>query len=453
MKTNLQRFLALAVFLIASFSICLVSIAQTQMSEIDIQKGPGKGQVIVTVSPEEAYIFVNGVPVAHRSGTLYLAPGEYTVTVANYGYRSQTQKVTVTADQPQKIEALLQPAGPPVNGPWGRIQIEGVPVKSPVFVNGTTPEFFVGHVDEINNNFMTTQQLIMPVGQYQLYIMRRGSTQPIWSGKVEVKPSERLIVYLKGEEARMVYKAWPEASKLKDLKRFEAGTASATIAVAAVTASLTTDKTSIHCNEPARLTWTSENAPHATLMADNQKLADTATGSLQVSPKQTTKYVLHAVGPGGEISKEVTINVDPTVQTSLKASPAEIRFMKVGDSVKEQGTANLAWSASNADSVQIEPIGTVSGNSGTQSVKPTPAKSDVGPVDEMLTYKIVAKNVCGGSDTSTASVHLTGAIEAPTVAQAAPPAKLPQTASPLPLFALLGLASLGAGAVLRVRRR
>jgi archaellum component FlaG (FlaF/FlaG flagellin family) len=455
MRIQLRRFL-LAMLLISTVSIPIVSIAQTEPA-INIQKGPGKGQVNVKVLPQEAYIWVNGTPVAHRNSTLYLAPGEYTITIANYGYKSQVQKVTVAAGQSQKIEALLQPAGAPVNGPWGRVQIEGVAGKSPVFVNGTTPEFFVGHVDEMNNNFVTKQQLILPVGNFQLYVMGRGTTEPIWSGKVEVKPSERLIVYLEGNgnnrHARMVYKSWAQASKLKDVKRFDASTASATIAVAPVTGSLAADKTSIQCNQPAKLTWSTENAGKTTLMADNQTIGDTANGNLEVSPKQTTKYVLHTIGPGGEVTKEVTINVDPTVQTSLKASQPEIRFVKVGDTVKEQESTNLDWTASNADSVQIEPIGTVSGTNGSQSVKPVPAKSEAGPVDEMLTYKIVAKNVCGGSDTSTASVHLTGSIEPATVAEVEPPPELPHTASPLPLLALFGLASLGTGAFLKLRSR
>jgi LPXTG-motif cell wall-anchored protein len=469
MSIQVRRFLAFAMFLIVTAGISSVATAQTETtqsntakiegqtntSQIDISKGPGKGEVKVKVSPEEAYIWVNGVPVAHRNSTLYLAPGEYTITVANYGFKPQTQKVTVAPDQSQQIEALLKPAGHRVSGPWGRVQIEGVSGKSPVFVNGTTPEFFVGHVDEMNNDIMTTEQLILPVGKFQLYVMNRGTNQPIWSGTVEVKPSERLIVYLEGEtekQARMVYKGWPEASKIKDLQRFEAGTASATIAVAPVSASLTTDRSNIKCNEPARLTWSAENAPQATLTADNQTIGHGASGKLQVSPKQTTKYQLRAVGPGGDVTKEVTITVDPTVQTSLSASPQEVRFVKVGDTLKEQGSANLAWKASNADSVQIESVGTLSGNSGAKSVKPVPTKSGAGPVDEMLTYRIVAKNVCGGSDSSTASVHVTGSIEAPVVAEATPP-QLPQTASPLPLLALLGLASLGAGAVVRMRRR
>jgi hypothetical protein len=464
MSIQVRRFLAFAMFLIVTAGMSTVAIAQTDTGqtntakvegqqnapEVDISKGAGKGEVRVKVSPDEAYIWVNGVPVAHRSSTLHLAPGDYTVTVANYGYKPQTRKVTVAADQSQQIEALLQPSGYRVSGPWGRIQIEGAPSRSPVFVNGTTPEFFVGHVDEMNNNFHNVQQLILPAGQFQLYVMKRGTNQPIWSGKVDVKPSERLIIYLGGEkdqQPRMVYKSWKEGSKITDLERFEASTATATIAVAPVSANLATDTSSIKCNEPARITWSSENAGQTILTAGSQKIAEGAEGKLEVSPKQTTKYQLRAIGPGGEVTKDVTITVDPSVKASLTAAPQNLRFVKVGDTVKEQDSTILGWLASNADSVQIEQVGTVSGIGGTKSVTPVPEKSAVGPVDETLTYKIVAKNACGGSDTSTASVHLTGSIEAPVVAETLPPI-LPATASPLPLLVLLGLASLGTGAFL-----
>jgi len=109
----------------------------------------------------------------------------------------------------------------------------------------------------------------------------------------------------------------------------------------------------------------------------------------------------------------------------------------------------LNWTASNADSVHIDPIGPVTGTSGSQDIQATPTSNNEGPVDETQTYKITATNVCGGSDTTTASVHVTGSIEPAQVAQAEPEPTLPATASPLPLLALLGLLSVGAAGVLR----
>jgi hypothetical protein len=181
-------------------------------------------------------------------------------------------------------------------------------------------------------------------------------------------------------------------------------------------------------------------------------VANSATGDLNVKPKQTTKYEFRAAGPGGVVTSDTTVNVDTAVHTSLTPSTQDLRYVKVGDNVQEQGSANLNWTASNADSVRIDPVGAVQGNSGSQTVQASPQQTSIGPIDETQTYKITASNVCGGSDTSTAALHVTGSIEAEQVAEAEPPPeppKLPATATLLPLLALLGLASVGAGGVLR----
>jgi hypothetical protein len=449
MKTKFRRYLAITIFIMVSAGL---SIAAKDNNK-DNQTAE-KGQVHVSVSPEEAYIWVDGKPVAHRNSTLNLAPGGYTITVYNYGYAPQTQKVTVAAGERKEIDARLSPAGGRVSGPWGRIQIEGAPGGAAVFLNGTAPGFFVGHADEMNNNIMTTEQLIVPPGAHQLYIFRPGTDQPLWSGHVDVRQNQRLVVHLKEDgKAEMEYKDWAEGNSIKSLKRFEAGTASATIAVAPVTAKLAAQTPSIHCDQTGKLTWSSANAAETTVTAQEQKLADTASGSLDVQPKHTTKYELRAAGPGGVVTQDASINVDSTIQTSLTASKPNVRYIKVGDTVKEQGSSKLDWTAAHADSVKIEPIGPVKGTRGSETVRPTPAKDAVGPIDQMLTYRITATNQCGGSDTSTASIHLTGSIQGAQVARAEPPKpKLPQSASPLPLLALLGCASLAGGMMMRMMR-
>ena len=268
------------------------------------------GKLRVNVSPEEAYIFVDGKPYRHRSTTVILPPGEHTITVYNYGYEPMTQKVTVSAGTNPEMEARLKPAGERVSGPWGRIQIEGAPGDSPVFLNGEGQPFFVGHVDEMNNNFMLKQQLIVPPGTHQLTILRRKTGEPVFSGPVEVKEDKRVIVYVRSNgKADLVYKNWSDGAKIKSLKRFDASTASATIAVAPVTGKLSADKDAIKCNEPAKLSWTSDGATVTTVTANNEKLAQAATGNLDVQPKQTTKYEFRAAGPGGVKTSETTINV------------------------------------------------------------------------------------------------------------------------------------------------
>lgn len=319
MNIDLRRLFTIAAFLIASFNF---SFAQENADE--------KGQVFVNVMPEEAYIWVDGKPANHRSSYLSLAPGDHTITVYNYGYEPKTQSFSVTSGGYLEITANLKAVPGKVQGPWGRIQIEGVPGNSLVFMNGTTPEFFVGHADEMNNNFIAKQQLIVPVGTHQLYIVRRKTNEPIWSGKVDVKENKRLVLYGKSaNKGDIVYKDWSKGKKLKDLKRFEAGTASATIAVAPVTATLAADHQDVKCNEPVKLTWSSKEATVTTVSNNNEKLAESPSGDLTVQPKQTTKYEFRAAGPGGVVVHDANVSVDTTVQASLASSTQDVRYVKV----------------------------------------------------------------------------------------------------------------------------
>jgi hypothetical protein len=107
------------------------------------------------------------------------------------------------------------------------------------------------------------------------------------------------------------------------------------------------------------------------------------------------------------------------------------------------------WTASNANVVRIEPFGPVKGDNGTVPLTLVPSQIAVGPVDEMKTYTITASNICGGTDTQTAKVHLIGNIAPEEVAEV----KLPQTASPLPLLGLLGVGSLCTAFLVRKERK
>jgi LPXTG-motif cell wall-anchored protein len=412
-----------------------------------------KGEVYVTVLPEQAYIWVDGTPMRHRNSMLHLTEGEHAIMAVNYGYTPETTNVTVAKGQYQEVHFKLKPSGGPVSGPWGRIQIEGVKGNSLVFLNGKTPEFFVGHADEFNNNFVNKQQMFVPVGTHQLYIVRPKTDKAIWSGPVEVKANERLILYAnRGKEGKIVYKGWGEGAKLKDVKRFEAGTATATVAVAPVTGKFGANTQQVGCNQPVQLNWTSENAGKTTVIANGQTLSDSDAGQLTVQPKATTKYEFRAAGPGGVVTSDTTVQVDPTVQTSLTTSVPEIRYVKVGDKVQEEGTADLVWKATNADAIQIDKIGPVS-ESGSQTIKAEPTQQTEGPIDETQQYKITATNVCGGTSTSVATLHVTGSIEPEQVAAVEEPPQLPQTASPLPLLALFGFLLVGGGGLLRLMRR
>jgi LPXTG-motif cell wall-anchored protein len=176
------------------------------------------------------------------------------------------------------------------------------------------------------------------------------------------------------------------------------------------------------------------------------------TGEQFLQPKQTTTYELRAVGPGGITTSTATVDVSNEVKTSLLASPAEVRYHKVGDKLVANESTALIWTAANADTVRIDPLGAVTGTHGTAPLNLVPTQTTVGTIDETRTYTITASNACGSTDTKTVAVHLTGSIEPEQVAEVKEP-ELPQTASPLPLLALLGFGSLGAGFVLRSIRK
>lgn len=401
----------------------------------------------VNVSPEEAYIFVDGYPIVHRSNTLNILPGEHTVGVYNYGYTPQVKNVFIEKDSSQSLNARLKPVDAMVKGPWGRIQIEGVNGDSLVMLNGTSPEFFVGHVDEMNNDIWMKQMLVAPVGKQQLFIVNPKTNKPIWSGPVEVKENRRVILYMKHGQPKMVYKSWKDGAKIAELKRFEAGTATATIAVAPVLAKFEADKTNVNCGDPVHLKWTSNDAVHTKVVADDQVLSEQLNGDLAVQPTKTTTYQFSSVGPGGTVTGKQVVNVNNEVKTSLQPSANEIRFVKVGDKITEQETAKLNWTAENADAVHLEPVGVVNGNSGTETVTASTEQQTDGPVNESRTFRLTATNPCGGSNTSEATIHVVGSIEPEQVAEALPP-ELPQTASPLPLLALTGALLLGVGVAL-----
>jgi hypothetical protein len=423
----------------------------TVTASIAFAEKPNIAKVRVNVTPSEAYIFLDGQPYTHRSHTLRLEPGDYTIGVYNYGYVPQVQKITLKQGDNPEINARLAVVPETVAGPWGRIQIEGnVNDKAAVFLNGTTPEYFVGHIDEMNNNVMAKQRLVVPVGTYELILVNPKETKPFFTGQVEVRANERVIVDVAAHENTRTYKPWEGGEKHAAFKRFEAGTASATIAVAPVKASIALDKNQISCGDHVRLTWNSLEAANVSITANGKPLTESdLTGEQNLQPLQTTKYELRATGPGGIVTSSTTVDVNTAVKTSLKALPANVTFNKVGDKVVEQGSSELAWSASNADAVRIDPIGTMNGVNGKESLTLVPSQTGLGTVDETKTYTITATNICGGSDTQTATVHVTGAIE-PEVTAAV---KMPQTASPLPLLGLLGFGSVLTGfAFRRVRK-
>jgi hypothetical protein len=123
-------------------------------------------------------------------------------------------------------------------------------------------------------------------------------------------------------------------------------------------------------------------------------------------------YTLVARGPGGESTQTVTVDVNMQPTASIALSQPEVRYHRIGDKVVEQGSATLNWSASNASSATLEPLGGVA-TSGRRTVTADPEQTRTGPINEDITYTFTTSNACGGSLTKTATLHVVGSIDPP----------------------------------------
>jgi outer membrane protein OmpA-like peptidoglycan-associated protein len=364
------------------------------------------GYLRLHVTPKQAYVYIDDVPLGWGSGLFWAIPGEHTLAVYNYGYKSYSTKFTSESGKTSSLSVALEPVPGNVSGPWGRIQLEG-PSQAAVLLNGKTPDFFVGHVDEFNNNIIWKQELLVPPGNHQLTVSNYGGAE-VYSGPVSVSENQRVILFLnKSGEKRTT--DWPRGKTLSSLPRFKAGIASATVAVAKPTSQLTSSSSQIDCGGTAQLKWSTSEAPRVEIGGLGEVAA---SGEQAVQPKQTTAYKLTAAGPGGVADSEVTVNVNSNIQGSLSVTPAEIRYHKVGDRVEQQGSASLSWSASGADTATLDPFGPVS-PTGNRTIQATPQKTSPGPIDETVNYTFHSSNACGGSDSRTASLHIVGSIEVP----------------------------------------
>lgn len=396
---------------------CLAAGATVLLSSLALAQDPKPGKLKMSVTPKQAYTFVDGKAIGPGNRTIKLDVGTHHVVVANYGYKFAEQDVSIDSDKTVPVDIKLERVGENVPGPRGRIQLEGGHLHgataAAVLLNGKKPLYFVGHVDEFDNDIIWKQELVVPPGTHQVTVTRDG--KELWSGQVTVAADQRVIVDLSNGKEKI--KPWTRGSSCKTncdsselpalAPRFKAGIASATVAVAPVSGSVSANPSKIDCNQSTQLAWVSKE----TVEADMSGMSPVPTsGEKTVSPRQTTVYQLTASGPGGVTKPSTTVEVNPVVQSSLSASPTELTYRRIGDKVLEQGSTTLNWSSSNADATSLDPGGSV-GASGTKSITLTPTQTGNGPVDEQFKYTLNATNVCGGSDTKMVVVHLKGSIE------------------------------------------
>jgi outer membrane protein OmpA-like peptidoglycan-associated protein len=363
------------------------------------------GKLRLHVNPKQAYLWVDdrAVSEASKHPSLELSAGEHKIELANYGYTPITRTVTVTAGKTTDLDVTLEKVGETVSGPFGAIAIKGAD-RDAVLLNGKTPDFFVGHGDEFNTDFLWwKQELVVPPGTYEVAV--QGEDTDIWSGQVSVAANQRVIVDIPKGVSKT--EPWHRGEKLASVPRFAAGVASATVAVAKPSAEMSATDSQIYCGETSQLKWNSSDAPQVEISPTGTV---SASGEQTVQPKQTTTYTLAATGPGGTTTSDVTINVDNAIDVDLSLSPAEVHYKRVGDEVVEDDSTALNWAAINASNVSIDGLGAVD-PSGSNRLRVSPQQSDPGPVDETITYTLTATNDCGGAQTRTVALHIVGTIE------------------------------------------
>lgn len=346
---------------------------------------------------------MDGSAIRDGSQTLTLSAGEHRIGVYNYGFTPQQQTVNVVSDQTIRLHVALQPDGEKVSGPFGDIELKGHP-RAAVLLNGVTPAYFVGHVDEFDNNWLWHQWLLVKPGDYKVTVTRKGQT--IWSGPVAVKAGEREVVYL-NDGGKIKSKNFKRGLTLGPQPQFDAGIASAVVPIAPVNAQLSASQPQTTCGQSATLNWKATDAVDASIThLGNVPLS----GDRSVSPALTTTYQLVARGPGGEVTKTVAIGVNSQPEVAISLSDPEVHYHKVGDKVVQDGSTTLQWSASNADKVTITPLGSESLD-GSETIKPEPVQTTTGPVNESFGYTIQASNACGRTASKTALLHIVGSID------------------------------------------
>ena len=149
------------------------------------------------------------------------------------------------------------------------------------------------------------------------------------------------------------------------------------------TATLTATPLEITRGEPATLTWMSTNADTCMISPDIGSVD--VSGSVSVSPVETTTYEIIATGAGGTSTASATVVViQPAPTVEITVSP---------DAIHPGESATLSWNSTDAESCVIEPgIGDVA-PSGSMTVSPT----------ETTTYTITASGP-GGTSSAVATL-------------------------------------------------
>lgn len=358
------------------------------------------GTLKVKVKPKTGYVFVDERPIGQGNQTMRLAPGTHHVNIYNYGHRPEERSVDIAAGQTSRLDVTLTPTGESASGPWGRIRIMARPDRAAVLLNGKSPEFAVACTGATDFNFLVKQELLVRPGTHQVTLALDGYRS--YTATVSVSENERVEIRQtlapgSGEEtipaSAITSKSEERLANIGTVPRAKVGTASFRFAIAPLTAQFAATPTQIRCGESARLSWSTTEAEKVEISGIGEVAA---AGEQLLEPKETSTYNFVAAGPGGVAEQSATISVDTAVKAALNVSPDSIEIVTLDGELQKRGQAQVSWSSDNADKVELTPFGTVSA-SGSRTLSP----------DQATTYTLHATNVCGGSETLTATLNVT----------------------------------------------
>ena len=152
----------------------------------------------------------------------------------------------------------------------------------------------------------------------------------------------------------------------------------------------------ITAGQSATLTWIVQGA---TSVSINNGVGSVAlTGTVQVTPAQTTTYTLTATGPTGNLTATTTVTVG--TGGGVTGNPQIIRFEANPVSIKPGEQTTLSWATNGANTVSISGVGSVTPN-GSTTVSPsqtttytlTATSSDGKSVTAPLTVTVATGNI------------------------------------------------------------
>jgi len=342
-------------------------------------------------------IIDNGIGEVGLSDSMLVSPGEtttYTITATNMA-GTITAAVILTVVQPPTVAISIEPTLIPQGG-------SATMIWDTTAADTVTIDHGIGEVDangsiSISPAQTTTYTITATNITGRAMATATVTVVPPPTLTINIDPSEILV----GENATLTWTSTnvdkvtidhgigdlpangsmsvsPEETTTYTLTATNiAGTASDSVTISVIRSPKVTISAvplTIALGGYSTLSWISSNADRVSI--DNGIGDVSESGSIEVSPTQTTTYTITAVNPVETATDSVTVNVIQPPIVSISVDPV---IISTGE------TAILSWNSSNADIIKIDDeIGDVS-ESGSIEVSPIQTR----------TYTITAENQAG----------------------------------------------------------